>query len=209
MNLRVDDGVSGGTPRGDASRQGRPSTRPPSPVGFGLVTTRRSRATPYPPPRPGAILLYREGLLNARAPWVDRIGTKSSSSKFLVSYSTLEPLLPAVNCANKAVRDVRAPRETHFHDTHPSPRRGLAVEMAQFVGKPLPDFSVKPLRGGELGAKTSLKGLAAGRPLVRSRRVRPKQKRGALRPSLPPRAFSDIGRGNTQHTQVIHFYNSG
>ena len=54
--------------------------------------------------------------------------------------------------------------------------------MAQFVGKPLPDFSVKPLQGGELGAKTSLKGLAAGRPLVRSRRVRPKT-RGALRPS--------------------------
>ena len=46
-----------------------------------------------------------------------------------------------------------------------------AVAMAQFVGKPLPDFSVKPLQGGELGAKTSLKGLAAGRPLVRSRRV--------------------------------------
>ena len=43
--------------------------------------------------------------------------------------------------------------------------------MAQFVGKPLPDFSVKPLKGGEVGAKTSLKGLAAGRPLVRSRRV--------------------------------------
>jgi len=38
--------------------------------------------------------------------------------------------------------------------------------MASFVGKPLPDFSVKPLRGGELGAKTSLKGIAAGRPLV-------------------------------------------
>ena len=46
-----------------------------------------------------------------------------------------------------------------------------AVAMAQFVGKPLPDSSVKPLQGGELGAKTSLKGLAAGRPLVRSRRV--------------------------------------
>ena len=45
------------------------------------------------------------------------------------------------------------------------------IAMAQFVGKPLPDFSVKPLKGGELGAKTSLKGLAAGRPLVRSRRV--------------------------------------
>ena len=43
--------------------------------------------------------------------------------------------------------------------------------MAQLVGKPLPDFSVKPLKGGELGAKTSLKGIAAGRPLVRSRRV--------------------------------------
>ena len=54
--------------------------------------------------------------------------------------------------------------------------------MAQFVGKPLPDFSVKPLKGGEVGAKTSLKGLAAGRPLVRSRRVRPKR-RGALRPA--------------------------
>ena len=52
--------------------------------------------------------------------------------------------------------------------------------MAQFVGKPLPDFSVKPLKGGELGAKTSLKGLAAGRPLVRSRRVLSKT-RGALR----------------------------
>lgn len=38
--------------------------------------------------------------------------------------------------------------------------------MASFVGKPLPDFSVKPLRGAELGAKTSLKGIAAGRPLV-------------------------------------------
>ena len=74
--------------------------------------------------------------------------------------------MPAVNCANNAVRDVRAPRETHFHATHPSPRRGLAVEMAQFVGKPLPDFMVKPLAGGALGAKTSLKGLAAGRPLV-------------------------------------------
>ena len=47
----------------------------------------------------------------------------------------------------------------------------VAVAMASFVGKPLPDFSVKPLQGGELGAKTSLKGLAAGRPLVRSRRV--------------------------------------
>jgi hypothetical protein len=55
--------------------------------------------------------------------------------------------------------------------------------MAQFVGKPLPDFMVKPLAGGALGAKTSLKGLAAGRPLVRSRCVRPKQKRSALRPS--------------------------
>ena len=43
--------------------------------------------------------------------------------------------------------------------------------MAQFVGKPLPDFQVKPLAGGALGAKTSLKGIAAGRPLVRSRRV--------------------------------------
>jgi hypothetical protein len=38
--------------------------------------------------------------------------------------------------------------------------------MAQFVGKPLPDFSVKPLAGGALGAKTSIKGIAAGRPLV-------------------------------------------
>ena len=45
------------------------------------------------------------------------------------------------------------------------------IAMAQFVGKPLPDFSVKPLKGGELCAKTSLKGIAAGRPLVRSRRV--------------------------------------
>ena len=40
------------------------------------------------------------------------------------------------------------------------------IAMAQFVGKPLPDFMVKPLAGGALGAKTSLKGLAAGRPLV-------------------------------------------
>ena len=72
--------------------------------------------------------------------------------------------------------------------------------MAQFVGKPLPDFMVKPLAGGALGAKTSLKGLAAGRPLVRSRCVRPKTV------ALPPRAFSDIGRGNTQ---VIHIYNGG
>ena len=81
--------------------------------------------------------------------------------------------------------------------------------MAQFVGKPLPDFSVKPLKGGEVGAKTSLKGLAAGRPLVRSRRVRPNTTRHASSVTLPPRAFSDIGRGNTQHTQVIHFYNGG
>ena len=80
--------------------------------------------------------------------------------------------------------------------------------MASFVGKPLPDFSVKPLQGGELGAKTSLKGIAAGRPLVRSRGVRPKNIRGA-RPCASARAFSDIGRGNTQHTQVIHFYNGG
>ena len=78
--------------------------------------------------------------------------------------------------------------------------------MAQFVGKPLPDFSVKPLRGGELGAKTSLKGIAAGRPLVRSRRVRPKHTQCSSPSALPPRAFSDIGRGNTQ---VIHFYNGG
>ncbi len=76
--------------------------------------------------------------------------------------------------------------------------------MAQFVGKPLPDFQVKPLQGGALGAKTSLKGLAAGRPLVRSRRVRPKKRSSSG--ALPPRAFSDIGRGNTQ---VIHFYNGG
>ena len=40
------------------------------------------------------------------------------------------------------------------------------VAMAQFVGKPLPDFQVKPLAKGALGAKTSLKGIAAGRPLV-------------------------------------------
>ena len=40
------------------------------------------------------------------------------------------------------------------------------VTMAQFVGKPLPDFQVKPLAKGALGAKTSLKGIAAGRPLV-------------------------------------------
>ena len=78
--------------------------------------------------------------------------------------------------------------------------------MASFVGKPLPDFSVKPLRGGELGAKTSLKALAAGRPLVRSRRVRPKYTQRSSPGALPPRAFSDIGRGNTQ---VIHFYNGG
>ena len=83
------------------------------------------------------------------------------------------------------------------------------IAMAQFVGKPLPDFSVKPLKGGELGAKTSLKGLAAGRPLVRSRRVRPKTTRRSSSVARPPRAFSDIGRGNTQHTQVIHFYNGG
>ena len=62
-------------------------------------------------------------------------------------------------------------------------KRGLVyvsdeIAMAQFVGKPLPDFSVKPLKGGELGAKTSLKGLAAGRPLVRLRRVL--SKRAAL-----------------------------
>ena len=73
--------------------------------------------------------------------------------------------------------------------------------MAQLVGKPLPDFSVKPLKGGELGAKTSLKGIAAGRPLVRSRRVRPNTTRHASSVTLPPRAFSDIGRGNhTGHT---------
>ena len=85
------------------------------------------------------------------------------------------------------------------------------IAMAQFVGKPLPDFSVKPLKGGELGAKTSLKGLAAGRPLVRSRGVRPRPKKTRRSSSVarPPRAFSDIGRGNTQHTQVIHFYNGG
>ena len=50
--------------------------------------------------------------------------------------------------------------------------------MASFVGKPLPDFSVKPLQGGELGVKTSLKGIAAGRPLVRS--PRPTQNYAAL-----------------------------
>ena len=73
--------------------------------------------------------------------------------------------------------------------------------MAQFVGKPLPDFSVKPLKGGELGAKTSLKGIAAGRPLVRSRRVRPNTTRHASSVTLPPRPFSDIGRGkHTGHT---------
>ena len=38
--------------------------------------------------------------------------------------------------------------------------------MAQFIGKPLPDFQVKPLAKGALGAKTSLKAIAAGRPLV-------------------------------------------
>ena len=38
--------------------------------------------------------------------------------------------------------------------------------MASFVGKPLPDFQVKPLAKGALGAKTSLKGIAAGRLLV-------------------------------------------
>ena len=109
--------------------------------------------------------------------------------------------------------------------------------MAQFVGKPLPDFMVKPLAGGALGAKTSLKGLAAGRPLVRSRRVRPKRRGAPSSVALPPRAFSDIGRGNrlsrrrrldgvgvdasreravastrdTSHatTQVLHFYNGG
>ena len=68
--------------------------------------------------------------------------------------------------------------------------------MAQFVGKPLPDFQVKPLAKGALGAKTSLKGLAAGRPLVRSRRVRPKTTRRSSSVALPPRAFSDIGRGS-------------
>ena len=78
--------------------------------------------------------------------------------------------------------------------------------MAQFVGKPLPDFSVKPLRGGELGAKTSLKGIAAGRPLVRSRRVRPKTL-GALRPSRFRRERSPTSDAET--TQVLHFYNGG
>ena len=81
------------------------------------------------------------------------------------------------------------------------------IAMAQFVGKPLPDFMVKPLAGGALGAKTSLKGIASGRPLVRSRGVRPKNYSSSG--ARPPRAFSDIGRGNTQHTQVIHFYNGG
>ena len=82
--------------------------------------------------------------------------------------------------------------------------------MAQFVGKPLPDFSVKPLRGGELGAKTSLKGIAAGRPHgAFARRPTQKYTRRSSSGALPPRAFSDIGRGNTQHTQVIHFYNGG
>ena len=38
--------------------------------------------------------------------------------------------------------------------------------MASFVGKPLPDFQVKPLAKGALGAKTGIKALAAGRPLV-------------------------------------------
>ena len=78
--------------------------------------------------------------------------------------------------------------------------------MASFVGKPLPDFSVKPLQGGELGAKTSLKGLAAGRPLVRSRRVRPTT-RDALRPSRFRRERSPTSDAET--TQVIHFYNGG
>ena len=79
--------------------------------------------------------------------------------------------------------------------------------MAQFVGKPLPDFSVKPLKGGELGAKTSLKGIAAGRPLVRSRGVRPKNIRGARRPSRFRRERSPTSDAET--TQVIHFYNGG
>ena len=38
--------------------------------------------------------------------------------------------------------------------------------MSSFVGKPLPDFQVKPLAQGALGAKPSLKAIAAGRPLV-------------------------------------------
>ena len=72
--------------------------------------------------------------------------------------------------------------------------------MAQFVGKPLPDFSVKPLRGGELGAKTSLKGIAAGRPLVRSRGVRPKNIRGARRPcASAPSVLRHRTRKHTGH----------
>ena len=78
--------------------------------------------------------------------------------------------------------------------------------MAQFVGKPLPDFNVKPLQGGALGAKTSLKGIAAGRPLVRSRRVHPKR-RGARRPSRVRPERSPTSDAET--TQVIHIYNGG
>ena len=75
--------------------------------------------------------------------------------------------------------------------------------MAQFVGKPLPDFSVKPLQGGELGAKTSLKGLAAGRPLVRSRRVRPKT-RSALRLARFRRERSPTSDAETHTTHTGH-----
>ena len=73
--------------------------------------------------------------------------------------------------------------------------------MAQFVGKPLPDFMVKPLAGGALGAKTSLKGLAAGRPLVRSRRVRLKKDAAlfvSAKTSLERDPTSDVETG--QHT---------
>jgi hypothetical protein len=73
--------------------------------------------------------------------------------------------------------------------------------MAQFVGKPLPDFSVKPLRGGELGAKTSLKGIAAGRPLVRSRRVRTKKYAAlVVRRASAPSVLRHRTRKHTGHT---------
>ena len=73
--------------------------------------------------------------------------------------------------------------------------------MASFVGKPLPDFSVKPLQGGELGAKTSLKGLAAGRPLVRLRCVRTKKYAAlVVRRASAPSVLRHRTRKHTGHT---------
>ena len=113
------------------------------PVGFGITTH-------DPSPAPGPSYCTAK-VFKARAPW---------AFAYLFPYGAAANRFAGVNSLI-STRDVRF-RERTFRHAHPSPRRGRC-EMAQFVGKPLP-ISVKLLAGGALGAKTSLKGLAAGRP---------------------------------------------